>query len=245
MAVPENPNRKGMLFAGTGHGVLLLAGRRQALDAVLRRTSRAPPCRGSSSRSCSTTSSSRRTVAASSSCATSRRSSRPGHDRRRGRRSISAASRLSASAQRTRRRHVRAQDGVAAAGASRDSRFGERGRAHDAGADARRLNRAIVGSALRPAEASSALRTAAPDNPHIFDEPRFRQRRRGRSRIGEFRARRSRGRLALAGQLHGASHREREDADAVVDGAEGSRDQDRRSGPRRVDARRRCACATT
>ena len=34
LSVAENPNKKGMLFAGTGHGVLLLAGRRRALDAV-------------------------------------------------------------------------------------------------------------------------------------------------------------------------------------------------------------------
>ena len=40
LSIAENPNRKGMLFAGTGQRVLLLDGRRRELDAVLRRASR-------------------------------------------------------------------------------------------------------------------------------------------------------------------------------------------------------------
>jgi photosystem II stability/assembly factor-like uncharacterized protein len=75
MSVAENPNRRGMLFAGTGHGFFY------SLDDGTTWTSSRKACRlrrsrGSRSRSCGTTWSSRPTAADCSSSTTSRRSSR-------------------------------------------------------------------------------------------------------------------------------------------------------------------------
>ena len=189
MSVAENPNRKGMLFAGTGHNffyslddgahwtmfneglphtavswivVPQAVARRRRVDVRARHLHSA------------------RHRAA--------RADRP--DRRRRRDALSAASGISAGAHRPRRHHVRAQNGLAPTGSHRDPRLGEQGRSHAAGADARRasiVRRGIFATIRRASSRCARRRRTTRESSRSRDSGTV---RRGRSRTGEFRARR-------------------------------------------------------
>ena len=166
MAVAENPNRKGMLFAGTGHNFFYslddgahwtqfnegLAAHRGVVD---RRAQAMARRRRLDVRPRHLHSARHRAARAD------------GADRRRRRHAVSAASRVPAIAHGPRRHHLRAQDRIAAAGTHRDSRFGEQGRSHAPGADARRAQSHDMGSSLRSAARGCAADARARQPAHL------------------------------------------------------------------------------
>ena len=175
MAVAENPNqgnvvRRARDTPSTTRSTTARTGRISTKGCRTRR------CRGSSSRSSGTTSSSRRTGAASTFCATSRRwrASRRRSPLRR-RIALSAASGISTGAQRPRRHHVRS-----AKASPRPARVEILDSANKVVRTLQSPTRAgfnrVTWDLRYDPPRVVALRTPAPDNPHIFEEPRFNNR---------------------------------------------------------------------
>ena len=156
--------------------LLLLARRRRALDAVQGRPAARRRSRGSSCTSGGTTSSSRRTAAGFSSCATSRRSSRSDRSRDAdvacSTRRIRAFARRAVAAPISRSRSRRPRRDRRASRSS--TRAAQVVRTID-GADARGLNRATWDLRYDAPRVRSRCVRRAPDNPRIWEEPRFRE----------------------------------------------------------------------
>ena len=233
MAVAENPNRKGMLFAGTGHGfyysrddgahwtqfkeglpqtaVSWIVVPKLWHDVVVSTYGRGIYIL--------------KDIAPLE------------HDRQRAqtrRRALRAASGVSAIAKRACRHHVRAQAGVAATGARGDPRFGGQGRARDSVADARRHQPRDVGPALRRAARRRAAHRGAGQSAHLRRAAIQQPADAADHALGNS-GRPDRRPARHPREVHDPTDGQRQDRDATARRAQGRRDQDERCRPGRVD----------
>ncbi len=247
MAVAENPNRKRHALRRHRARVLLLDGRRRALDALQRGA--AAHVRFVDRRPENLARRRRLDVRARRlHPARHRAVGERSADDRRGRRqplALRAASGVSPGAQRPSGDHVQARQGDAAAGPRRDPRLGGRRRAHHPVADARRIQPRAVGSSLRRAARRGAPHAGARQPAHLpgaalQQPPDAADHALGHSGRADRRSARA------PRHVHGAPHRQRRDAhEQAARDSPGPGDQDAVGRPRRFHRRRSAACATT